>query len=136
MASYASMPHASVLYVEDNLVNALLMEALLARRPHITLHLATDARTAMEMVTRVQPTILLIDMNLPDATGVELLQRLRSLPALRHVPAIVVSASAGPEAEHIARLGGFDGYWTKPLDLERTLAELDRLLSLEGSSCV
>jgi signal transduction histidine kinase/ActR/RegA family two-component response regulator len=117
-----------VLYVEDNPVNVLVMQAMLARRPAVTLNVAVDAAAALRCVRQCRPALLLIDMHLPDATGLELLQLLRREPGLDAVPAIVVSASAEPEAQAQARAQGFDAYWTKPLDLDTTLAQLDRWL--------
>lgn len=133
-ATSADAIRGHVLYVEDNPVNALLMESLLTRRPNVTLDIAVDCREAVICASRKAPSLLLIDMHLPDGNGVELLRQLRQLPSLRSAPAIVVSASAGPEAEQLARDGGFDSYWTKPLDLSRALVELDHWLALEQVS--
>lgn len=129
----ASIAHGRVLYVEDNPVNVLLMQALIAQRPNVSLHVAESAQAALAQAEVTKPSLLLIDLHLPDSTGVELLRELRRLPALRHVPAIVVSASAGPEAEEEALQAGFDGYWTKPLDIVHTLRSMDALLSSERS---
>lgn len=125
----AGAVRGAVLYVEDNPVNAMLMEALLSQRPEVTLHVCVDGRDALQHVQHSTPSLLLIDMHLPDGTGIELLRRLRQVPSLGRVPAIVVSASAGPDAEALARDAGFDGYWTKPLDLAWTLNELDFYLA-------
>lgn len=123
-----------VLYVEDNTVNSLLMEAMLAFRPGISLDLAADGASACRLAAQSPPSLLLLDMHLPDTTAFDLLPRLRALPGLASVPAAVVSASAGEEIEAQARLAGFDDYWTKPLDLAHTLGRLDHWLAVAAGS--
>ena len=118
-----------VLYVEDNEVNVQVMQAMLARCPGVQLAVAVDAASAVAAAQARAPDLLLIDMNLPDANGLELLARLRALPGLAAVPAVVVSASAEPQAQEAARQAGFDAYWTKPLDLAATLAGVETMLA-------
>ena len=117
-----------VLFVEDNTVNVLLMQAIVAMRPGIELRVAGDGASAQQQAQQAPPDLLLLDMHLPDCTGLELLRTLRQHPLLRAVPAVVVSADALAEDIEAARVAGFDAYWTKPLDVQRTLAELDRWL--------
>jgi signal transduction histidine kinase/ActR/RegA family two-component response regulator len=125
----AGVAQGRVLYVEDNDVNVLVMQAMLARCPGVQLTVAVDAASAVAAALAQAPDLLLIDMNLPDASGLELLARLRALPGLAAVPAVVVSASAEPQAQEAARRAGFDGYWTKPLDLAATLAGVEAMLA-------
>ena len=127
-APLAHARHGRVLYVEDNPVNAVLMEAILLQRPGVGLVVCDDGAAACRSVLQAPPSLLLLDMHLPDGSGLALLPRLRALPGMQAVPAIVVSASAGSEVEAAALAAGFDGYWTKPLDVANTLAELDRWL--------
>ena len=125
----AGQAQGHVLYVEDNDVNVLVMQAMLARCPGVQLTVAVDAASAVATALAQAPDLLLIDMNLPDASGLELLARLRALPGLAAVPAVVVSASAEPQAQEAARRAGFDGYWTKPLELAPTLAGVEAMLA-------
>ena len=120
---------ASVLYVEDNAVNAVLMEAIVSMRAHTTLRIALDGMQAIHFALQERPDLLLLDLHLPDMDGFELLDALRQHDTLRDVPAVAVSAATSPQDLADARAHGFIGYWTKPLDLQRTLAELDRLLA-------
>jgi CheY-like chemotaxis protein len=122
-----------VLYVEDNPVNAVLMEAIVGLRPQCTLRTARDGAQAMALLQQGDwlPALMLVDMHLPDTTGQALLQALRQQqPALRMVPAVMVSAAAGSDDVRAARAAGFSDYWVKPLDVDHTLAELDRWLAL------
>lgn len=128
-ADDAATPARRLLYVEDNPLNVLLMEALLAQRPHWVLRVATTQAEALATAPEFRPHLLLLDMNLPDGSGTELLALLRAgHAALRGVPAIAVSADAFTEDTRAALAAGFDSYWTKPLDMGQVLAELDQRL--------
>ena len=118
---------ASVLYIEDNAINAMLMEAIVGLRPGLKLRISCDGASALRDAVSEPPDLLLVDMHLPDADGIELLAALRAAPIGCAAPAIVVSAAAGPDDLQRAREAGFIGYWTKPLEVVRVLAELDAL---------
>lgn len=130
------LPEARVLYVEDNPMNAELMVSLFAMRPTYNLLVVDTACRALAVARDFQPDLLLLDMQLPDMDGRQLLQSLRQLldepapdqPSWSRVPAVAVSADA--VAEHVAqaRAVGFTDYWTKPLDVPRLLPCLDGLL--------
>jgi CheY-like chemotaxis protein len=106
-----------VLYVEDNAVNALLMRAMLARLPSVQFEHAADPLQALELTRALQPALLLLDIQLPEIDGFELLRRLRADEATRAIPAIAVSAGAMPADIERALQAGFAAYLTKPLDL-------------------
>ncbi|HET7772687.1 MAG TPA: ATP-binding protein [Burkholderiaceae bacterium] len=118
----------TVMYVEDNTVNIVLMEAILAHRPGVRVVTARDGAEALARAREQAPDLFLLDLHLPDMDGFELLRRLRAQPALARIPAAVVSAAATPAEMSRARAEGFEAYWTKPLDVAHTLSELDRLL--------
>jgi len=73
--------------------------------------------------------VLVLDAHLPDIAGSDLLTRLRELPGLQSAPAFMCSADAMPDDLQRARHAGFAGYWTKPIDVQRLLADLDRVMS-------
>ncbi|WP_366481735.1 response regulator [Aquabacterium sp.] len=75
------------------------------------------------------PDLFLLDMNLPDMNGFDLLTALRAHDCLKHVPAVMVTATAGAEHADAARARGFVGYWTKPLDVDQTLNKIDEWLA-------
>jgi CheY-like chemotaxis protein len=118
---------AHVLYVEDNPVNVLLLEAIAARRPHLELQSVGTAAEALRLALDRPPQLLLLDQHLPDMQGNELLAQLHQDPRLRRVPAVMVSADHTVPAQSAARAVGFCDSWGKPLDLRQVLAGLDAL---------
>jgi signal transduction histidine kinase/ActR/RegA family two-component response regulator len=119
---------ARVLYIEDEAVNALLMQALFESLPDAGARLVVAANGAQGLLEAVkwQPNLILLDMNLPDMDGLGVLHTLRSDPRTAHVPVIAVSADALPEQIRNARAAGIEDYWTKPINLKRVHAELLR----------
>jgi CheY-like chemotaxis protein len=115
----------SVLYVEDNPVNVMLVRELVGLRPKVSLHVAADGRSGIEHALQQRPDLVLVDMQLPDMDGHELLRRLRA----QRLPSQIISLSANamPDAVQRARDAGFDDYWTKPIDIAQFLDGLDRL---------
>ena len=110
-----------LLYVEDNPVNALVMQAICELRPGLDLHIETTGAAAIAWATRQPVDLLLLDMNLPDADGIGLLQDLRVALGQQLPPAVAVSADAMPHDVERARLAGFANYLTKPLNVTQTL---------------
>lgn len=113
-----------VLYVEDNRINALLFEEALRPYPQLLLEIAEDGQTALTSVREHRPDVLVIDAHLPDMNGFDVLRALRAVPGLQDAPAYMCSADAQPEDLAQARLAGFVGYWTKPIDIEVVTSEL------------
>lgn len=125
-ASAGAEPH-TLLYIEDNPVNALLVKELLTRRSDFKLHIAVDGRSGVTQALLIKPELILIDMHLPDMGGLEVLRRLRAEPSLAGVPCIALSANAMPEDIAAALQAGMADYWTKPLDFKAFLTALDKL---------
>ncbi len=116
-----------LLYVEDNRINALLFEEAMRVLGGVELQVAEDGAEALRLAAQWTPQVLVLDANLPDMHGHELLGRLRRLPRLEEVPAFMCSADAMPEDLSRARDAGFLDYWTKPIELPKVSAALDAL---------
>ncbi len=118
-----------VLYIEDNLPNLRLVERLLTHRPNVKLFSAMHASLGLELAREHRPGLILLDLQLPDIPGHEVLKRLQGDPATRHIPVVVISADATPG--HINRLqaAGAREFLTKPLDVQRFFKLLDDILS-------
>ncbi len=115
----------TVLYVEDNPANVELMHELLKLRPKLRLEVAPDGATGVAAAQRLGPALILLDINLPDFDGYEVLRRLRRLPSLAGVPCIALSANAMPDEAPRARAAGFAAYLVKPFVIGDLLARVD-----------
>ncbi|CAH0354746.1 two-component system response regulator [Aquabacterium sp. CECT 9606] len=120
----AHQPRPQVLYVEDHPVNVQLMQALFAQLPSLELTVATNGEDGYQAAIKRPPALLLLDLNLPDCHGTELLERLRGQPVLSSVPAIAVTAA---DVQHLSETT-FLEVWQKPLDIPSILNRLDQLL--------
>jgi hypothetical protein len=119
--------HHRLLYIEDNPVNALIIRELVARRGDLELEVAPDGLSGVARARERPPGLVLLDMQLPDIDGLEVLRRLRAEPATAGIPVIALSANAMPEDIDRALAAGCSGYWTKPLDFRAFMAGLETL---------
>ena len=119
----------TVLYIEDEPLNVLLMEEVFRLRPAWTLQIAEDGTQGLDVAPALQPDLLLIDMNLPDMSGLQVIQHLRRDPATAALRCIAFSADAMREQIDAAMAAGFDDYWTKPIDVARVLELLGQALA-------
>ena len=126
-----AQPAACVLYIEDNPVNALLVRELLADRPALRLELAETGRAGVQRARDLLPELILLDMQLPDIDGQQVLQALRHDPLTAGIRCVALSANATPEDQQAALAAGFTDYWTKPFRFERFLQDLGALLGRE-----
>ena len=119
----------ALLYIEDNDVNMLIVRELVAKRPGVAFHGAADGASGVRLARELMPTLVLIDMQLPDFDGVEVLRRLRADPVTASIRCVALSANVMPEDVQSARAAGFDDYWTKPIDMASFLSVIDRLIT-------
>ena len=119
-----------VLYIEDEPLNVLLVQEIFKARPHWQLHIAHDGAEGVALAAKLLPDMALVDMNLPDFGGLEVLQRLQANAATRQMHCVALSADAMPEQINTALAAGFQDYWTKPIDLAGLLAAIERTLKL------
>jgi signal transduction histidine kinase/amino acid transporter/ActR/RegA family two-component response regulator len=113
-----------VLYIEDNLSNLNLVESLLARQPGIELLAAMRGGAGLEMAVRHQPDVILLDLQLPDISGAEVLRQLRANPSTCNIPVVMISADAIPAQIDVLLAAGARDYITKPLEVKRFLRVL------------
>ena len=128
LAGAVPYPPRLVHYVEDNQTNVMVMEGVLRQRPQIELLTSTLGLDALAAVRMRRPDLILLDMHLPDISGLELLRHFKADDDLAPVPVIVVSADATPAHIEQALTMGARHYVTKPFDLRDFLAILDQVL--------
>ncbi len=117
-----------LLYIEDNPVNVLLVEELVRAVGGYVFASELTGESGVARVHRDQPDLVLVDLQLPDIDGYEVLRRLRADPATAGIRCVALSANALPEDIRRGLAAGFDDYWTKPIDFTVFTAALQRLL--------
>ncbi len=115
----------TVLYVEDNPANLMLVEDLMARRNDIQLLSAQSGELGIEIAMARVPDVILMDINLPGISGLRALQILSLDPATRHIPVIALSANAIPRDIEKGLEAGFFRYLTKPIRVTEFMETLD-----------
>jgi PAS domain S-box-containing protein len=118
----------TVLYIEDNPVNTLLMQAMLERLAGVQTLTAALPQEGLTLATKALPDLILLDIQLPGMDGFEVLRRLRADAVTRAIPVVAVSANAMPADIEAGRAAGFDAYLTKPVDLNTLLATVRGLV--------
>jgi hypothetical protein len=115
----------TVLHVEDNPLNARLVERVLNRRADVRLLAASDGETALRLARERLPELILLDLNLPGLSGAEVLSRLRADPETRGLAVVVVTAhEPGRTSERLRGLGILECL-PKPVDVGRLLDLVD-----------
>jgi CheY-like chemotaxis protein len=106
-----------VLYIEDNLPNAMLMKALFKGRIDADLTICLDAESGLAAATSETPNLIITDIRLPGMSGTDLLHILQETPSLKDVPVIALSSNAMTEEVAAAEAEGFYRYVTKPIQV-------------------
>jgi CheY-like chemotaxis protein len=105
----------TILVVEDSALNRKLVQTLL-RSQGYRLLIAVDGQEAIEIATREQPDLILMDMQLPKVSGYDATQTLKAQPETASIPIVALTAHAMAEEREHALSIGCDGYITKPID--------------------
>jgi PAS domain S-box-containing protein len=118
----------TLLYIEDNPANLLLVEQLVARCPDLTLVTAVNATLGIELARSVFPDVILMDINLPGISGIDALRILREDPATDHIPVVALSANAMPSDIAKGLQAGFFRYLVKPIKVNEFMETLKMTL--------
>jgi CheY-like chemotaxis protein len=118
---------AKILLVEDNELNRDMLSRRLARKGYEVL-LAGDGAKGVAAAAAERPDLVLMDMSLPVLDGWEATRRLKADPGTRAIPVIALTAHAMSTDREKAAEAGCDDYDTKPVELERLLGKIERLL--------
>ena len=115
-------------YVEDNETNVEVMHGILAQRPQVQMEVSVTGLDGLAAVRAQRPHLILLDMHLPDISGLELLRHFKADPETASIPVLIVSADALAPQIDAALAAGATRYLTKPVDVAEFLGALDDLL--------
>jgi two-component system, cell cycle response regulator DivK len=113
------MSHPStILHIEDNPENRILVRRLLQVEGYTILE-AENASQALQILSTHRPQLILVDINMPDMDGYTLTSKIRTLPELKAVPVVAITANVMKGDREKTLQAGCDGYIEKPIDVDR-----------------
>ncbi len=121
--------HALILYVEDNPANVRFMRDLVSTFENVELLTASTAEAGIELARARRPEVVVMDINLPGASGLDALRVLRAAPETKQIPVIALSAAASERDQLRGMKAGFHRYLTKPVKVAEFVAALEPLLA-------
>jgi PAS domain S-box-containing protein len=128
--AHRNPPRHTLLYVEDNPANMMLVEQIIENHPHITMLSARDGNLGIALARAHLPDMILMDINLPGMNGFQALKLLREDPKTKHIPVIAISANAMPRDVEKGMEAGFFRYITKPIKVSEFMYALSDALNL------
>jgi len=120
----------TLLYVEDNPANLLLVEQIIEGHPDLRMLNAADGSVGVAVARAHLPDVILMDVNLPGISGLEAMKILRRDPATQHIPVIALTANAMLRDIKAGLDAGFFRYLTKPIKINEFLNALEDALKL------
>ena len=118
----------TILYIEDNCSNLRIVAAILKMQSNILLLSAMEGEYGLELANDYLPELILLDINLPDMNGYEILDELKSKPATKDIPVIAVTADAMLDDVERGFKAGFRHYITKPIKLDFFVETINKVL--------
>ena len=118
-----------ILYVEDNDDNVYMLKMRLELLGEFEVLAAEDGEKGCEIALRERPDIILMDLEMPVIDGWEATRRLKGNPQTHDIPVIALSAHALAGEREKAMAAGCDEFDTKPIEFERLVATVRRLLA-------
>lgn len=126
------MTTTPILIVDDNATNLKLMRVLLSGEG-FAVHTSASAQGALQTLQGFKPSLILMDVQMPDMDGLELTKRLKADSSTSGIPVVAITAYAMSGDEQRALSAGCDAYVTKPIDT-RALPDLLRRIVAKGGS--
>ena len=118
----------TILYIEDNQANMLLVQDILSEFQDIKLLTAPQAVIGLDLANAYQPNLILLDINLPDIDGFEAFKRLQNMEETHDIPVIAISANAMQKDIDRALAFGFRNYLTKPINISQFKSTVKKFL--------
>ncbi len=126
------MAKASILYVEDNISNRLLVRRILEAEGYNVIE-AEDAKGAFAILEVENPSLILMDINMPEVDGYTLTGQLKEIPKLKNVPIIALTANVMRGDRERTLDAGCDGYIQKPVDVDALPKQIAQYLQEANS---
>jgi CheY-like chemotaxis protein len=124
-------PPASILYVEDNLSNQLLIQFTLSQAGH-QVTLASSARPALQAIRQSRPDLILMDIALPGQDGLSLTRQLKADPQTQAIPVVALTARAMQGDRELCLEAGCSGYIAKPIDVTTIVSQVEAFLPVHA----
>jgi two-component system cell cycle response regulator DivK len=122
----------TILHIEDNFENRVLVRRLLQSASYQVLE-AGSALEAINQLRQSRPDLILMDINMPDIDGYTLTAKLKTVPTIRKIPIIAITANAMRGDREKSLRAGCDGYIEKPIDIDTFLDKVDHFISVSNS---
>ena len=119
--------HATILYVEDNIDNRTLVRRVLTAEGYTVLE-AVNATQALEILKNTKPSLILMDINMPDIDGYTLTTQIKGTPGFGSIPIIALTANVMRGDRERSLEAGCDGYIQKPIDIDVLAEQMERFL--------
>ncbi len=126
----------TLLYVEDNPANLMLVEQIVDGLPYVSMLSARDGNQGIALARIHLPDVILMDINLPGISGIEAMNILRRDPATAHIPVVAISANAMLRDIKNGLEAGFFRYLTKPIKVDEFIRALDEALKFSKMGSV
>jgi two-component system cell cycle response regulator DivK len=117
----------TVLYIEDNPDNRLLVKRILLAEDYTLLE-AENARTALSILANTRPDLILMDINMPDIDGYSLTAQIKAMPGFERVPILALTANVMRGDKEKTIEAGCDGYIQKPIDIDQLTREIEKYI--------
>jgi two-component system, cell cycle response regulator DivK len=119
--------NATILYVEDNVDNRTLVRRVLTAEGYSIIE-AVNATQALEILRNTKPSLILMDINMPDIDGYTLTAQIKDTPGLELIPIIALTANVMRGDRERSLEAGCDGYIQKPIDIDALSEQVERFL--------
>ena len=123
----------TILHIEDNFENRILVRRLLQSASYNVIE-AENALQAINHLRTTRPDLILMDINMPDVDGYTLTSKLKTVPSIRQIPIIAITANAMRGDKEKTMQAGCDGYIEKPIDIDTFLDKVEYFLKASQSA--
>ncbi len=127
------LPGKLVLHIEDNFENRILVRRLLHSANYNVIE-AENARQAVAALGKYCPDLILMDINIPGVDGYTLTAKLKTIPSIKKIPVVAITANAMRGDREKSLLAGCDGYIEKPIDIDNFLDRIHGYINHNGKS--